>query len=95
MSPVSGSNGGIPDTNTICPARVQADTGAPHFSKLLSNGSTRMISRSMALFQSPLASVPEQDNPIRDPGADAEDVKGGDGRHRAASSAALHGRDGD
>jgi hypothetical protein len=31
----------------MLPARVQVDTGAPHFSKLLSMGSTRMISRSM------------------------------------------------
>src|SRR5271168_4519687 len=35
-------------------ARARAGRhGAPHFSKLLSNGSTRMISRSMALFPSP------------------------------------------
>src|SRR5580700_2466557 len=66
ISPVSGSNGGMPDTNTICPARVQADTGAPHFSKLLSNGSTRMISRSMALFPSPRASGPVQSRVPRD-----------------------------
>jgi hypothetical protein len=46
-SPVSGSKGGMPETNTMLPARVQVDTGAPHFSKLLSMGSTRMISRSM------------------------------------------------
>jgi hypothetical protein len=31
-------------------ARVQVDTGAPHFSKLLSIGSTRMISRCMRPF---------------------------------------------
>src|SRR5580692_3771783 len=42
-SPVSGSKGGKPDTNTMFPARVQTETGAPHFSKLVSNGSTRMI----------------------------------------------------
>ena len=32
----SGSKGGMPETNTMLPARVQVDTGAPHFSKLLS-----------------------------------------------------------
>src|ERR1700730_15049749 len=47
ISPVSGSKGGMPETNTMLPARVQVDTGAPHFSKLLSIGSTRMISRCM------------------------------------------------
>jgi hypothetical protein len=34
----------------MLPARVQVDTGAPHFSKLLSIGSTRMISRFMRPF---------------------------------------------
>src|SRR5271156_1110109 len=43
-SPVLGSNGGIPEMKTMSPARVQVETGAPHFSKLLSNGSTRIIS---------------------------------------------------
>ena len=47
ISPLSGSKGGMPETNTMLPARVQVDTGAPHLSKLLSMGSTRMISRSM------------------------------------------------
>ena len=40
----------MPETNTMLPARVQADTAAPHFSKLLSIGSTRMISRCMRPF---------------------------------------------
>src|SRR5580700_7850 len=39
-----GSNGGKPEMKTMSPARVQVETGAPHFSKLLSNGSTRIIS---------------------------------------------------
>ena len=34
----------------LLPTRVQVDTGAPHFSKLLSIGSTRMISRFMRPF---------------------------------------------
>ena len=38
------------DMNTMFPARVQTETGAPHFSKLMSNGSTRTISRSMAFL---------------------------------------------
>src|SRR5580693_4080937 len=50
ISPVSGSKGGMPETNTMLPARVQVDTGAPHFSKLLSIGSNRMISRFMRPF---------------------------------------------
>src|SRR3984957_1571058 len=44
ISPVLGSNGGSPEMKTMSPARVQVETGAPHFSKLLSNGSTRIIS---------------------------------------------------
>src|SRR5271170_5751722 len=43
-SPVLGSNGGRPETKIMSPARVQVETGTPHFSKLLSNGSTRIIS---------------------------------------------------
>jgi hypothetical protein len=46
--------------NTMFPARVQTDTGAPHFSKLVLNGSTRMISRSMAFFK--VASDDQFDN---------------------------------
>jgi hypothetical protein len=41
----------------MLPARVQVDTGAPHFSKLLSKGSTRMISRSMRSLLVSFASV--------------------------------------
>jgi hypothetical protein len=40
----------MPDMNTMFPARVQTETGAPNFSKLVLNGSTRMISRSMAFL---------------------------------------------
>jgi hypothetical protein len=40
----------MPDMNTMFPARVQTETGAPHFSKLVLNGSTRMISRSIAFL---------------------------------------------
>ena len=31
---MSGSKGGMPDMNTMFPARVQTETGAPHFSKI-------------------------------------------------------------
>ena len=44
ISPVLGSNGGRPEMKIMLPPRVQVETGTPHFSKLLSNGSTRIIS---------------------------------------------------
>ena len=44
ISPVSGSNGGKPETKTMLPARVTGDPGAPHFSRKDEIGSTRRAS---------------------------------------------------
>src|ERR1700754_1484634 len=51
-SPVSGSNGGNPETKIRSPARATTDVGAFQFSRYVESGSTRMISRSM-IYSSP------------------------------------------
>src|SRR5437899_395721 len=48
ISPVSGSNGGRPETNTMPPPRVTGETGAFHLARYEEIGSTRMTSRFMA-----------------------------------------------
>src|SRR5580704_11260053 len=48
-SPVTGSNGGKPDTKIRPPCRVTADVGAFQRSRYVDKGSTRIISRFMFL----------------------------------------------
>jgi hypothetical protein len=45
ISPVSGSNGGRPETKTMPPPRVTGETGAFRFASQDDIGSTRMTSR--------------------------------------------------
>src|SRR5215469_9676681 len=47
ISPVTGSNGGRPETKIMLPARVTAEAGAFQRSSQLEIGSTRMTSRFM------------------------------------------------
>src|SRR3978361_2131046 len=42
-SPVSGSNGGRPETYRVSPCRVMTEAGAFHLSRYEERGSTRMI----------------------------------------------------